>query len=144
LPGAPVDVEQSPSSTGRTASGASATLSGNPPVLHLAISDIATQSGLQGYRLQSNRRRNVDAEIAFVDAVIGGGSGKGTVGGPAQEAVGAALLHNAGAPKSLDLPSAMADAARRLTALAPSEQRAWLAIHLLALRSGHITLAQIP
>jgi hypothetical protein len=112
--------------------------------MQLAISDPTTQPGSHGYGGQSNLRRNMPAEIAVVDAVVGGGSDKGAVGGPAQTAIGAALLANAGVSKALDLPSAMADAARSFTGLAPSEQRAWLAAHLGALRSGQITLAQIP
>jgi len=143
LPGAPVRIEQSPSSTPDTIIGATATLSGSPPVMQLAIFDPTTQPGSHGYGGQSNLRRNMPAEIAVVDAVVGG-SDKGAVGDPAQTAIGAALLANAGVSKALDLPSAMADAARSFTGLAPSEQRAWLAAHLGALRSGQITLAQIP
>jgi hypothetical protein len=113
-------------------------------VVLLAIFDPTTQPGSHGYGGQSNLRRNMAAEGAVVDAVIGGGSDKGAIGDPAQAAIGAALLANAGVPKALDLPPATADAARRFTGLAPSAQRAWLAAHLSALRSGQITLAQIP
>ena len=35
-------------------------------------------------------------------------------------------------------------AARRLAALPPAARHAWLAVHLAALRSGQLTLAQLP
>ncbi|HEY6501507.1 MAG TPA: hypothetical protein VIZ20_18905, partial [Streptosporangiaceae bacterium] len=35
-------------------------------------------------------------------------------------------------------------AARRLAALPPGARHAWLATHLAALRSGQLTLAQLP
>jgi hypothetical protein len=72
-----------------------------------------------------------------VDTFIGPAGG--TIGDPAQAAIEAALLHNPD-----PLPSPAAKAANRFAALAPNVQRAWLATHLLVLRSGHITLAQIP
>jgi hypothetical protein len=37
-----------------------------------------------------------------------------------------------------------AAAAQRLAALSPAARHAWLAVHLPALRAGHITLAQLP
>ena len=143
LPGAPVRVEQSASSTVPenevalsltelgTLVGASATLTGNPPVLHLALPKVPSQPEPPSSQSLS------DAQGAFVDGVIGPAGG--TLGDPAQAAIEAALLHNAGS-----LPSAAAKAANRFAALAPSIQRAWLATHLPALRSGRIALAQVP
>ena len=143
LPGAPVRVEQSSSSTvpeNEVASsptefgtlvGASATLTGNAPVLHLALTEVPSQPEPPSSQPLAN------AQAAFVDAVIGPAGG--TLGDPAQAAIEAALLHNAGS-----LPSPAAKAANRFAALAPKVQRAWLATHLRALRAGHITLAQIP
>jgi hypothetical protein len=142
LPGAPVRVEQSASSTvpeNEVASsptevgilvGASATLTGKPPVLHLALTEVPSQP-------ESYSSQPLAAAGAFVDAVIGPAAG--TLGDPAQAAVEAALLHDAGS-----LPSAAAQAASRFAALLPHVQRAWLATHLQALRAGHIALAQIP
>lgn len=143
LPGAPVRVEQSSSSTTPELSvalssteigtlvGASATLTGNPPVLHLALTELPSQPE------PPSSQSLADEQGAFVGAFIGPAGG--TLGDPAQAAIEAALLHNAGS-----LPSPAAEAANRFAALAPNVQRAWLLKHLPALRSGHIALAQIP
>ncbi|MGD0441313.1 MAG: hypothetical protein ABSB52_11910 [Acidimicrobiales bacterium] len=143
LPGAPVRVEQSSSSTTLELSvavssteigtlvGASASLTGNPPVLRLALTEVPSQP-----EPPSSQSLGVE-QGAFVDAFIGPAGG--TLGDPAQAAIEAALLHNAGS-----LPSPAAQAANRFAGLAPSVQRAWLATHLRALRSGHIALARIP
>jgi hypothetical protein len=143
LPGAPVRVEQSSSSTTPELSvalspteigtlvGASATLTGNPPVLHLALTELPSQP-----EPPSSQSLGIE-QGAFVDTFIGPAGG--TIGDPAQAAIEAALLHNPD-----PLPSPAAKAANRFAALAPNVQRAWLATHLLVLRSGHITLAQIP
>jgi hypothetical protein len=143
LPGAPVRVEQSSSSTVAELSvalspteigtlvGASATLSGSPPVLHVALAELPSQPQ------PPNSQSLTDEQGAFVDAFIGPAAG--TIGDPAQAAIEAALLHDGGS-----LPSPAAQAASRFAALAPAVQRAWLATHLLVLRSGHIALAQIP
>jgi len=143
LPGAPVRVEQTSSSTTPELSvalspteigtlvGASATLTGNPPVLHLALTELPSQPE------PSSSQSLAVEQGAFVDAFIGPTGG--TLGDPAQAAIEAALLHNAGS-----LPSPAAKAANRFAALAPNVQRAWLSTHLRALRAGHIALAQIP
>jgi hypothetical protein len=142
LPGAPVRVEQSSSSTTPELSvalsateigtlvGASATLTGNPPVLHLALTELPSQPEPPG-------SQSLAVQDAYVDAFIGPAGG--TLGDQAQATIEAALLDNAGS-----LPGAAAKAANRFAALAPSVQRAWLATHLAALRSGRIALAQIP
>jgi hypothetical protein len=143
LPGAPVRVEQSSSSTIPelavalstteidTLVGASATLTGNPLVLHLALTELPSQS-----EPPSSQPLAIE-QAAFVDAFIG--PAEGTLGDPAQAAIEAALLHSASS-----LPTPAAQAANRFAALAPNVQRAWLASHLPALRAGHIALAQIP
>jgi hypothetical protein len=143
LPGAPVRVEQSSSSTIADLSvalsateigtlvGASATLTGNPPVLHLALTELPSQPEPPSSQSLANE------QAAFVGAFIGPAGG--TLGDPAQAAIEAALLHDAGS-----LPSPAAKAANRFAALGPNVQRAWLATHLRALRAGHIALAQIP
>jgi hypothetical protein len=142
LPGAPVRVEQSSSSTVpesevalspteiSTLVGASATLIGNPPVLHLALTELPSQPETPSAQSLANEQG------AFVDAFIVRG---GTLGDPAQATIEAALLHDAGS-----LPSPAAKAANRFAALAPNVQRAWLATHLPALRSGDIALQQLP
>jgi hypothetical protein len=143
LPGAPVSVEQVSSSTVaalsvalssteiQTLVGASATLTGDPPVLHLALPQVPSQP-----EPASSQPLAIE-QGAFVDAFIG--PAEGTLGDPAQAAIEAALLHNAGS-----LPTPAAQAANRFATLAPNVQRAWLAAHLAALRSGHISLAKIP
>jgi hypothetical protein len=143
LPGAPVRVEQRASSTVpklevalspteiATLVGAGATLTGNPPVLHLALTELPSQPE------PPSSQSLTDEQGAFVDAFIGPAGG--TLGDPAQAAIEAALLHNAGS-----LPSPAAKAANRFAALAPNVQRAWLLTHLPALRSGRVGLARIP
>ena len=143
LPGAPVRVEQSSSSTTpelsvalspteiSTLVGASATLTGNPPVLHLALTELPSRPERPSSQSLANEQG------AFVDAFIGPAGG--TLGDPAQAAIEAALLHSASS-----LPSPASQAANRFAALAPHAQRAWLSTHLLLLRSGQIALAQIP
>jgi hypothetical protein len=101
--------------------------------------------------------------LLAVHAVAGAGAGPGT---PAQQAVQAALLQGAGVPFAAQpmvtaddgLPSwsqtdsqrpgpangPVYDAARRLAALPSATRHAWLATHLAALRSGQLTLAQLP
>jgi hypothetical protein len=91
--------------------------------------------------------------LQFVHAFVGAGPGTGT---PAQQAVQAALLDGAGVPlplvsKELDiagLPGNAAGpvyaAAQRLAALPPAARHAWLAAHLAALRSGQLTLKDLP
>jgi hypothetical protein len=143
LPGAPVRVEQSATSTVPenevavsptefgTLVGASATLTGHPPVLHLALTELPSQPA------PPNSHSLGIEQSAFVDAFIGPAGD--TIGDPTQAAIEAALLHDPGS-----LPSPAAEAANRFAAVAPNLQRAWLAAHLPALRAGHITLAQIP
>jgi hypothetical protein len=99
-------------------------------VLHLALTELPSQPEPPG-------SQSLAVQDAYVDAFIGPAGG--TLGDQAQATIEAALLDNAGS-----LPGAAAKAANRFAALAPSVQRAWLATHLAALRSGRIALAQIP
>lgn len=143
LPGAPVRVEQSPSSTVTerrvalraieigTLIGASATLTSDPPVLHLALPQMPSQPG------PPSSRTLLDVQAAFVGAFFGPAGG--TLGDPAQAAIEAVFLHDVGS-----LPSPASRAAHRFAALAPNVQRAWLATHLRALRTGNVALNQIP
>ena len=91
--------------------------------------------------------------LQFVHAFVGAGSGTGT---PAQQAVQAALLERAGVPLPLvskelaiaGLPVQAAGpvyaAAGRLAALPTAARHAWLATHLAALRSGQLTVKDLP
>jgi hypothetical protein len=97
-------------------------------------------------------------QAAAVHVFVGTGNGSGT---PAQQAVQAALLLKLGMPLSKQpdvlseelngmgpppqpAPEKVTAAARRLAALPPAARHAWLAAHLGALRSGQLTLAQLP
>lgn len=104
--------------------------------------------------------------LLFAHAFTGAGNGPGT---PAQQAVQAALLQGAGIPiatqpkllSSVGLPSwvritggptpgpepatgPVYAAARRFAALPHAPQHAWLAAHMGALRSSHLSLGQLP
>ena len=96
--------------------------------------------------------------VLSVHAFVGAGNGTGT---PAQQAVQAALLQGAGVPFAAQRQAGgrreragtarrgrstgpVYAAARRLAALPPAARHAWLAAHLAALRSGQLTLAQLP
>lgn len=123
---------------------------------------------------QTARQFNAEIRVLFAHAFAGAGLGGQTpaqaagagAGTPAQQAVQAALLRGAGVPfaaqpKALGiaglLPSDMQNgngplpatgpvyaAAKRFAALPAATRHAWLATHLPALRSGQLTMSQIP
>ncbi len=164
LPGAPDSAAQSPATYNATdgEAGQIMTISGQPAVLHLPLGALGV-SGPSGWTNgQLIEQERLRAEHAFVGAA----NGPGTQG---QQAVEAALLQGAGVPmtsqpklrasvglspwagsaaKSGMSPGAATGpvyaAARRLAALPPGARHAWLATHLAALRSGQLTLAQLP
>jgi hypothetical protein len=96
--------------------------------------------------------------LLFAHAFVGAGDGPGS---PAQQAVQAALLQGAGIPFAAQ-PGVMAfaenfpgpgpgaatgpvyAAARRLATLPAAARDAWLAAHLAALRTGQLTLQDLP
>jgi hypothetical protein len=93
----------------------------------------------------------------LVSDVILGGDGKQAASAPsqAQLAVIAGSVRFPPSVESRDLaslygrllpqPGSPADrAARRFAALSPAARHAWLAGHLAALRSGRVSLAQLP
>ena len=101
-------------------------------------------------------------KVEFVHAIVTSGS---AYGNPAQQAVEAALLKNAGIPLAAQpnalgftpwplrsggprsagaYPPPIAAAAQRFAALPAAARHAWLTTHLAALRAGRITLAQLP
>jgi hypothetical protein len=134
------------------------TISGSPPVLHMALNAI-TLPGSFGM----NRPGFIGLiRLELVHAFVGAGGGSGT---PAQQAVQAALLQGAGTPLAAQpnllqsspwavpnaspqsagsYPPPIAAAARRLAALPAAARHAWLAAHLGALRAGHLAPAQLP
>jgi hypothetical protein len=141
------------------------TISGRPPVLGLPLDSLNLPGEFGGTTTQfADQLRLLAAHV-----LTGAGAGPGT---PAQQAVQAALLQGAGVPISAQpkvlsmfgLPSwtraslppngnahgpgpatgPVYAAARRLAALSPAARHAWLAAHLGALRSGQLTLGQLP
>ena len=161
LPGAPARATQVP---GTYASGEgeaipAMTISGRPPVLRIPLDALSTLPGYTGFTGGAETRAQFAGQLRVlsVHAFVGAGNGLGT---PAQLAVQAALLQGAGVPfavqtRLLDAgntpgpPPGPATkpayaAARRLAALPPAARHVWLAAHLAALRSGHLTLTQLP
>ena len=164
LPGAPVRAVQTAArySAGEGQGGQAMTISGHPPVLGMPLGAL----GLPGAFGWTDGEVAGQVRLLFVHAFVGAGSEVGT---PAQRAVQAALLQNAGVPIAAQ-PSLLAFAglpswarvtggpapgphrangpvyavARRLAALPPATRRAWLAAHLAALRAGQLTLARLP
>ncbi|MBV9092619.1 MAG: hypothetical protein JO132_01880 [Streptosporangiaceae bacterium] len=140
--------------------GQAMTIGGRPPVLSLPLGALQLAGAFGGTAAVFADQLRLLAVHAFV----GAGTGVGT---PAQQAVQAALLEGAGVPfaaqllvlTTTGLPSwaqasgnggpgpakgPVYDAARRLAALPAAARHAWLAAHLAALRSGRLTLAQLP
>jgi hypothetical protein len=161
LGGAPVRAVQVAGrySSGNGEAGQALTISG-PPVLRMPLDALNTLPGAFG---GTSAQFADELRLLSVHAFVGAGNAAGT---PAQQAAQAALLRGAGIPLArqpkvlsiFGLPSwALATghgpgspagpvdaAARRLAALPPAARRAWLAAHLAALRSGHLTLGQLP
>jgi hypothetical protein len=162
LPGAPARVTQVPGTytSGEGEAPPAVTISGRPPVLRLPLDALATLPGSIGFTDAPETVAQFAGQLRLlsVHAFVGAGSGAGT---PAQQAVQAALLEGAGVPfaaqpkllaAAQNVPGpapgpaagAVYAAARRLAALPPAALHAWLAAHLGALRSGQLTLAQLP
>jgi hypothetical protein len=159
MPGAPGRVTQVAGiySSGEGEIGQPMTISGRPAVLRVPL-DAFNLPGAFG---TSSAQFTDPLRLLFVHAFVGAGAGAGT---PAQQAVQAALLQDAGLPLRAQ-PTVLSESplplsppgpatgpaagpvyatARRLAALPPAARRAWLASHLAALRSGRLTLAQLP
>jgi len=164
LPGAPVRATQIGAvyDPGEGGAGQAMTMSGDPPVLRMPLGalGLAGAFGWTGGEVADQYR------LLFVHAFTGAGNGPGTA---AQRAVQAALLQDTGVPiatqpkvlSSVGLPSwarvtggpqpgpepatgPVYAAARRFAALPRATQHGWLTAHLGALRSGHISLGQLP
>jgi hypothetical protein len=157
LPGAPARVTQVAAAypSGGDGPPQPLTFGGHPTVLRLQLGLLLTP-GPSGFAGQMR--------LLFAHAFVGAGGGPGS---QAQQAVQAALLQGAGIPFAAQ-PRLMAGtenfpgagdapgtrpgpatgpvyaAARRLAALPATARHAWLAAHLDALRSGGLTLAELP
>lgn len=171
LPGAPVSIDQVALS-GRDSPLAEATVSGEPPVAHLAV-DIGYDGAMwigpgpageapPGRCCTSQQMwtsvPRVTAEVlppvagAIADSLVGHAD-------PAQQAVLEGLLRAAGVPLDsmavfariegtptvLPRPGTPAYAAGgRFAALSAADRHAWLTAHLAGLRDGRITVEQLP
>ena len=100
---------------------------------------------------QTTRGFTQNLQNLFVAAFSAGPRGFAGQGGtPAQQVVQLVLLKAIGSqwdqpgPGSGPQSPAMTAAVRRFTALSGAARHAWLAAHLVALRAGRITLAQLP
>jgi hypothetical protein len=143
LPGVPVRVAQVPTSYLQPQ--AAGSITGSPAVFRLPLGDLGLPIPLAADAIFAQQ-----VQLVFVHAFVGAGQGLGT---PAQQAVQAAVLTRAGVPLP-EQPGLMAfsqtpaapvrAAAERFAALSPVARHAWLAAHLAALRSGALTLAQLP
>jgi hypothetical protein len=159
LPGAPVRVTQQATtfylnSAGFQTPRIDAVSSGNPPAIGLPL---GIDAGSAGNPSQVSSALG-QAAPAIMASVVGSG---GQLKTPAQMAVAAGLLKAAGVPLltpaetaagtgpgngALALPpgSAIYRAALRFAALPAAVRHAWLLRHLPALRTGHLTLTQLP
>jgi hypothetical protein len=162
LPGAPVRAAQvgvvyNIASGG---GGQAMTIAGRPPMLSLPLGAL----DLPGAFGQTDALLPDQLRLLAVHAFVGAGNSIGT---PAQQAVQAALLtapafRSPRSPRRCPTPGCPSwaqaagngepgpakgpvyDAARRLAAMPAVARHAWLFTHLAALRSGQLTLAQLP
>jgi hypothetical protein len=135
------------------------TLAGQPAVLRLALGMLNMpgpcgfcDGPVHGFQFANQFR------LMFAHAFVGAGS---TPGSPAQQAVQDALLRGAGIPfaaqplvmgqtdnfpppQSKSAAGPVFAAARRFAALPAAARHAWLAGHLAALRTGRLTLKDLP
>jgi len=153
LPGAPVRGTQIADDAVGTL-----TISGSPPVLAMPLGAIPYLPGSTGFGYSTTEKQFADIlREQFLHAFVTS-AGPQT---PAQQAVEAALLQRAGipfadqpkleaiaepgpAPEKATATGPVYDAAQRLLALPPTAQQAWLTAHVADVRSGVITLAQMP
>jgi hypothetical protein len=174
LPGAPARVAQVAgrytSGMFEFEAGVTVTISGNPPVLRVPLDVFNTlPSATPGSAVQFDQ----ELRLLSVHAFVGAGNGADTAAQQAVQAalLQRASIPFAAQPQALEifgLPqwaqedlqglvagSASATgpgspggpvyaAARRLAALPAAARHAWLAAHLAALRSGQLTLGQLP
>jgi hypothetical protein len=140
LPGAPARVQQT-AINGMTASDGAA-ISGDPAVFALPMPPVPGQ-----YSFGATTSTFItQVRLLFVTGFVGGSRGfvEQADSPPAQLAVEAALLQEAGAQAPIPPDPAAGAAAHRFAALSAPARHAWLAAHLPALRAGQISLAQLP
>jgi hypothetical protein len=154
LPGAPVRAAEMPGrySGGEGKASPATTISGRPPVLRIPL-DTLNLLGSSGFTASPVTGAEFAGQLRLMFLRAFTGTGTGT---PAQQAVAAALLDDVGVPfaDQSQLQSIVgqgpppakgtAAAARRLAALPAAARHAWLVAHLPALRSGQLSLADLP
>jgi hypothetical protein len=126
-------------------------MSGRPPVFHLVLPDQEPAPSMTAGQLGVQVAATAGPRI--VESVIGGGPGASQ----AQQAIMWAVLKVAGIPyisapgpgspqpgTTLRLAAPVRAAAQRFAALSPTVRHTWLVDHLVALRAGRVTLAQLP
>jgi hypothetical protein len=162
LPGAPVSAAQV--SAGYSGSDIDApqksmTLGGQPPTLRMSLG-ILNLPGPNGFGVGTVATDMFahQLQLLVVNAFVGVADGSGTA---AQQAVRAALLQDVGIPFAAqpDLADSLRNtpgpkpqpatgpiyaAAGKLAALPAATQHAWLGAHLGALRTGQLTLGELP
>lgn len=164
LPGVPVRAAQVAASypTGGEGPPQPMTVRGHPPVLRMQLGVLHMPGPCDFCGSVSVNHFADELRLLFAHAFVGAG---GAAGSLAQQAVQAALLQGAGVPFAAQpLLLATTDnfpgyapgpapgpatgpvyaAARRLAALPATTRHAWLAAHLTALRTGQLTLADLP
>jgi hypothetical protein len=161
LPGAPARATQVADafSSGNSGPPQAITLSGHQPVLRMSLG-MLNMPGLCGFCSgpMTNKQFAGQMRLLFARAFLGAGNGPGS---PVQQAVQEALLRDVGIPFAAQYQLAAStpggtesgleptsgpiySAARRLAALPATARDAWLAAHLAALRSGRLTLKELP
>jgi hypothetical protein len=161
LPGAPVRATQVAAAYPSGAGGPPQplTVGGDPPVLRLSLGllDMPGPCGFCGASVGTEGFDN-QLRLLFAHSFVGAGFGSGS---PVQQAVQAALLQDAGIPLAAQPRLAaiakngpgpapgpatgpVYAAARRLAARSATAQHAWLTAHLAALRTGALTLKDLP
>jgi hypothetical protein len=158
LPGAPARAVQVAASYPSNADGPPLILSlgGRPPVLSIALGEL-NMPGPCGFCAAPVSTQEFAGQMRylFARAFVGAGLGPGS---QVQQAVQAALLLNAGMPFSAQAaatqnipgppqgaaPQPVDAAAQRFAAQPATTRNAWLAAHLAALRTGGLTLGQLP
>jgi len=141
LPGAPVRISQA-AATYRQETGngvaiglAGPLISGTPPVYHLLLPNQRGGPTMTVSQLADAVRTDTRHEL--LASLICGDAREPN---PAQQAIVAAMLNTYD-----KVPDAsVAAKARRFAALPATARHAWLVEHLAALRSGRLTLAQLP
>jgi hypothetical protein len=161
LPGAPVRATQVaaayPSADGGPPQ--ALTLGGQPPVLRLSLG-LLNMPGPCGFCSGPVPAQQFaqQLQLRFAHTFVGAGADAGT---PVQQAVQAALLEGAGMPFAAQ-PTVMGStdnfpqqgpgsatgpiyaSAQQFAALPAAQRNPWLAAHLGALRTGQLTLADLP